>query len=339
MWLNITWFVLYVVIIGGYVILDGFDLGVGMLSPFLAKGDTEKRVFLNAIGPVWDGNEVWLVLGGGALFAAFPLVYASLFSGFYLAMMLVLLVLILRTIAIEFRSKRESQRWRTTWDWFFSGSSLGITLLLGVALGNVIRGVALDQQGNMDISLVDLLNPYSLFVGVTAVAMLSLHGSIFLAMKVEGDLLDRVKAAIPRLGTTFFVLMTALIGWTLLANSEVTHNYRDRLWIGIFPALAFVAVIAAWRFVSKGFYLSAFVSSALMIALLLGAVAAGLYPVMLPSSTNRAYDLTITNAASAENTLTVMLVIAVIGIPFVLLYTAGVYYFFRGRVELDEESY
>ena len=339
MWLNITWFVLYVAIIGGYVVLDGFDLGTGMLSPFLAKTDTEKRIFLNAIGPVWDGNEVWLVLGGGALFAAFPLVYASLFSGFYLAMMLVLLVLILRTIAIEFRSKRESQRWRTTWDWFFSGSSLGITLLLGVALGNVIRGVALDQQGNMDISLVDLLNPYSLFVGVTAVAMLSLHGSIFLAMKVEGDLLDRVKAAIPRLGTTFFVLMTALMGWTLLANSEVTHNYRDRLWIGIFPALAFVAVIAAWRFVSKGFYLSAFVSSALMIALLLGAVAAGLYPVMLPSSTNRAYDLTITNAASAENTLTVMLVIAVIGIPFVLLYTAGVYYFFRGRVELDEESY
>jgi cytochrome d ubiquinol oxidase subunit II len=339
MWLNITWFVLYVVIIIGYVILDGFDLGTGMLSPFLAKDDTEKRILLNAIGPVWDGNEVWLVLGGGALFAAFPLVYASLFSGFYLAMMLVLLVLILRTIAIEFRSKRESRRWRTTWDWFFFGSSLGITLLLGVALGNVIRGVALDQQGNMDISLVDLLNPYSLFVGVTAVAMLCLHGSIFLAMKVEGDLLDRVKAAIPRLGTTFFVLMTALIGWTLLANSEVTHNYRDRLWIGIFPVLAFVAVIAAWRFVSKGFYLSAFVSSALTIALLMGAVAAGLYPVMLPSSIDKAYDLTVTNASSADNTLTVMLVMAVIGIPFVLLYTAGVYYFFRGRVVLDEESY
>ena len=208
MWLNITWFVLYVVIIAGYVILDGFDLGVGMLSPFLAKDDTEKRIFLNAIGPVWDGNEVWLVLGGGALFAAFPLVYASLFSGFYLAMMLVLLVLILRTVAIEFRSKRESQRWRSTWDWFFFGSSLGITLLLGVALGNVIRGVPLDQQGNMDISLVDLLNPYSLFVGITAVAMLCLHGSIFLAMKVEGDLLDRVKAAIPRLMAVFFVLMT-----------------------------------------------------------------------------------------------------------------------------------
>ena len=186
MWLNITWFVLYVVIIGGYVILDGFDLGVGMLSPFVAKGDTEKRILLNSIGPVWDGNEVWLVLGGGALFAAFPLVYASLFSGFYLAMMLVLLVLILRTVAIEFRSKRESMRWRTTWDWFFFASSLGITLLLGVALGNVIRGVALDQDGNMDVSLVDLLNPYSLAVGITAISMLCLHGAIFLADEGRG---------------------------------------------------------------------------------------------------------------------------------------------------------
>jgi len=339
MWLNTTWFVLYVLIIGGYVVLDGFDLGVGMLSPFVAKDDHEKRVLLNAIGPVWDGNEVWLVLGGGALFAAFPLVYASLFSGFYLAMMLVLLVLILRTIAIEFRSKRESTLWRATWDWFFFGSSLGITLLLGVALGNVIRGVALDQQGNMDISLIDLLNPYSLMVGIAAVAMLCLHGAIFLSMKVEDDLLVRVKASIPRLMAVFFVLMTALIVWTLATNSEVIDNYRDRVWIAIFPVLAFVAVVAAWRFLRRGYYLSAFVSSALMIALLMGAVAAGLYPVMLPSSIDSAYDLTVHNAASAENTLTVMLVMAIIGIPFVILYTAGVYYFFRGRVELDEESY
>ncbi len=339
MWLNITWFVLYVVIIGGYVILDGFDLGVGMLSPFVAKGDTEKRILLNSIGPVWDGNEVWLVLGGGALFAAFPLVYASLFSGFYLAMMLVLLVLILRTVAIEFRSKRESMRWRTTWDWFFFASSLGITLLLGVALGNVIRGVALDQDGNMDISLVDLLNPYSLAVGITAISMLCLHGAIFLAMKVEDDLLERITGLIPRLMVAFFVLMTGLIVWTLLLNQAVADNYRDRLWIGIFPALAFVAAILAWRFILREYYLSAFAASAGMIALLLGTVAAGLYPVMLPSSIDAAYDLTITNAASAENTLTVMLVMAVIGIPFVLLYTAGVYYFFRGRVRLDEESY
>ena len=339
MWLNTTWFVLYVVIIGGYVILDGFDLGVGMLSPFMARDDTEKRILLNSIGPVWDGNEVWLVLGGGALFAAFPLVYASLFSGFYLAMMLVLLVLILRTVAIEFRSKRESPRWRATWDWFFFGSSLGITVLLGVALGNVIRGVALDKAGNMDISLIDLLNPYSLAVGVTAVVMLSLHGGIFLTQKVEGDLLARITALIPKLMAVFFVLMTGLIAWTLLLDQEIGDNYRSRLWIGVFPLLALVAVLGAWRFIAKQYYLSAFMASATMIALLMGTVAAGLYPVMLPSSINSAYDLTVTNAASAEATLMVMFVIAIIGMPFVLLYTAGVYYFFRGKVALDDESY
>ena len=184
MWLNTVWFVLYVVIIGGYVILDGFDLGIGMLSRVVAKDDHDQRVILNSIGPVWDGNEVWLVLAGGALFAAFPMVYASLFSGFYLAMMLVLLVLILRTVAIEFRSKRDSPRWRSTWDWFFSGSSLGITVLLGVALGNVIRGVPIDEAGNMDVDLIELLNPYSLGLAVTAVVMLCLHGGIFLTLKV-----------------------------------------------------------------------------------------------------------------------------------------------------------
>jgi cytochrome d ubiquinol oxidase subunit II len=339
MWLNTTWFVLYVIIIGGYVILDGFDLGVGMLGPFVAKEDREKRILLNSIGPVWDGNEVWLVLAGGALFAAFPLVYASLFSGFYLAMMLVLLVLILRTVAIEFRSKRESPVWRATWDWFFFASSLGITVLLGVALGNVIRGVAIDQAGNMDVRLIDLLNPYSLALGVTAAVMLSLHGGIFLTQKVEDDLLERIKHLVPRLMVVFFVLMTGLIAWTLTLDQEIATNYRDRLWIGVFPVLALLAALAAWRQIYHQRYLTAFMASATMIALLMGTVAAGLYPVMLPSSINSAYDLTVTNAASAENTLTVMFVIALIGMPFVLLYTAGVYYFFRGKVRLDDESY
>jgi cytochrome d ubiquinol oxidase subunit II len=339
MWLNTTWFVLYVIIIAGYVILDGFDLGVGMLSPFISRNDTDKRILLNSIGPVWDGNEVWLVLGGGALFAAFPLVYASLFSGFYTAMMLVLFVLILRTVAIEFRSKREGARWRAMWDWVFFGSSFGITVLLGVALGNVIQGVALDQDGNMSINLLDMLNPYAIAVGVAAVAMLNLHGAIFLTQKVEGELLDRVTKLIPKLMVAFFTLMTVLMAWTLLLDEKITTNYRDRLWIGIFPFLGLLAVLASWRFISRKQYLSGFVSSACMIALLLATVAAGMYPVLIPSSTNSAYDLTVTNAASASATLTVMLVIAVIGMPFVLLYTAGVYFFFRGKVRLDEESY
>jgi len=339
MWLNTTWFVLYVMIIGGYVVLDGFDLGVGILSPFVARDDRERRIVLNSIGPVWDGNEVWLVLGGGALFAAFPLVYASLFSGFYMAMMLVLLVLITRTVAVEFRSQRDSARWRSTFDWFFFGSSLGITFLLGVALGNVIRGLPIDAQGNMDIDLLELLNPYSLALGVTGVVMLTLHGGIFLTLKTEDAILDRVTHLVPRLMVAFFVLMTLTIGWTLLLDTPITDNYGDRLWIAVFPVLALVAAVTGWRFIVRHQYLQAFLSSAVMIALLMGAVAAGLYPILLHSSTDSANDLTITNAASAEPTLMVMFVIAMIGIPFVLLYTAGVYYFFRGKVVLDEESY
>jgi cytochrome d ubiquinol oxidase subunit II len=339
MWLNTTWFVLYVVVIGGYVILDGFDLGVGILSPFVAHDDRERRVVLNSIGPVWDGNEVWLVLGGGALFAAFPLVYASLFSGFYLAMMLVLLVLIMRTVAVEFRSQRQSRLWRATFDWFFFGSSLGITVLLGVALGNVIRGLPIDAQGNMDIALVDLLNPYSLALGVTAVVMLSLHGGIFLTLKTEDEILERVRRAVPWLMAVFFGLMTLLIAWTLLLDTPITENYGDRLWIAVFPVLGLLAALAGWRWIHDHRYLHAFAASSLMIAFLMAAVAAGLYPVLLHSSTDTAYDLTITNAASAEPTLRVMFVIALIGMPFVLLYTAGVYYFFRGKVVLDDESY
>ena len=339
MWLQTTWYVLYIVIISGYVILDGFDLGVGMLSPFLARSDHDRRILLNSIGPVWDGNEVWLVLGGGALFAAFPLVYASLFSGFYLAMMLVLLVLIMRTVAIEFRSKRPEAWWRSLWDWTFTISSFGITLLLGVALGNVIRGIAIDQQGNMNVDLLELLNPYSIALGLVAVIMLSLHGAIFLTQKTDGALLERVRSAVPRLLIAFFVTMTALIAWTLLRDEQFTQNFKDRPWTVVFPILAFVAITSAWFLVRRGAYLSAFLASATMIALLLGAVACGTYPVMLHSTIDDAYNLTVQNASAADETLTVMFVIAIIGMPFVLLYTAGIYYFFRGRVELDDESY
>ncbi len=339
MWLAHLWFVIYVVIIGGYAILDGFDLGVGILGPLVAKDDREQRILLNSIGPVWDGNEVWLVLGGGALFAAFPLVYASLFSGFYLAMMLVLLVLILRTVAIEFRSKRPGRRWRATWDWFFTFSSLGITVLLGVALGNVIQGVPIDQEGNMTLDLLHLVNPYAIALGITSVVMFALHGGIFLTLKTEGDLLRRVERLVPRLMVAFFVLMTIVIVWTLLLDNPIADRYLDRIWIGAIPLLALVAALTAWRQIARERFLTAFIASATMIGLLLGAVAAGLYPVMLPSSTNSAYDLTVTNASSAEPTLVVMSVMALLGMPFVLAYTAGVYYFFRGKVVLDDESY
>ncbi len=339
MWLNVVWFALFVIIIAGYLIMDGFDLGVGMLHPFLAKNDLERRVSLNSIGPVWDGNEVWLVLGGGALFAAFPHVYASLFSGFYTAMMLILLVLILRTVAIEFRSKRPSSRWRSFWDMLFFGSSLGIALLLGVAFGNIMQGVPLDAAGNIRIPLLSLLNPFALLVGFTSIFMLATHGAIYLSMKTEGEQLGRVKRWIPRLMIAFFVLNTAVVTLTVFTHELIADRYLAQPLFVVFPALALASVLLAGWMVDRAHYFVAFLLSSAMIAGLLFSAAIGLYPNLLISTLDPAYSQTIFNAASEPNTLTVMLVIALIGMPFVLLYTAGVYYIFRGRVQLGPASY
>jgi cytochrome bd ubiquinol oxidase subunit II len=339
MWLNNVWFLIFVVVIAGYLIMDGFDLGVGILHPFVAKDDQERRISLNSIGPVWDGNEVWLVLGGGVLFAAFPMVYASLFSGFYLAMMLVLLVLILRTVAIEFRSKRPSPRWRSTWDWLFFLSSLGIALLLGVAFGNIVQGVQLDASGNIQNTFLSLLNPYALLMGVTTIFMLATHGAIYLSMKTDDELLARVKRWVPRLMLIFFVLNTLLVGATVLLGLPVAARYLAQPWLVVVPGLALFAIVVAWFMVRSNRYFVAFLFSAAMIAGLLFSAAFGIYPNLLISTIDAQYNLTIFNSASQANSLTVMLVIALIGMPFVLLYTAGVYYFFRGKVQLSSQSY
>lgn len=340
--MNVTlsdiWFVLFVVIIGGYLILDGFDMGVGILHLPFAHTDMERRILLNSIGPVWDGNEVWLILGGGVLFAAFPLVYASLFSGFYLAMMAVLLVLILRTVAIEFRSKRPSPRWRAGWDTVFALSSTGLALLLGVAFGNILVGIPLDAQGNISISLLGLLTPVPLIVGVTSVAMFAMHGSLYLSMKTEADLQARVRAWLPRLMAIFFVLNTLLIAALVILHPGILDRYISNPWLIIFPAAALFAIVTAWYLLSKGRAFWAFVASSLMIFLLLVSGALGIFPNLLISTTDQAFNLTIYNAASEDNTLVVMLVIALIGIPFALLYTAGVYYFFRGKVVVDSTA-
>lgn len=339
MWLNVVWYILFVVIIAGYLILDGFDMGVGILHPFVAKTDEERRISLNSIGPIWDGNEVWLVLGGGALFAAFPLVYASLFSGFYIAMLLVLLVLIMRTVAIEFRSKRERPGWRSTWDMVFFASSLGIALLLGVAFGNIMVGVPLDESQNITTSLLDLLSPYALLVGLTTVFMLAMHGGIYLTMKTEGDLQARVRLWIPRLMAIFFILNTIVVFATIFTQEAIANRYREEIWPAILPTLALVALVLAAINLRRGRDFIAFIASSAMIALLLLSAAAGLYPNLLISTIDPSYNLTIFNAASESNTLTVMLVIALIGMPFVLAYTSGVYYIFRGKVKLTPQSY
>jgi cytochrome d ubiquinol oxidase subunit II len=337
--LSDIWFVLFVVIIGGYLILDGFDMGVGILHLPFAHTDQERRVLLNSIGPVWDGNEVWLILGGGVLFAAFPLVYASLFSGFYLAMMAVLLVLILRTVALEFRSKRPSPRWRTGWDVVFALSSAGLALLLGVAFGNVIVGVPLGADGNIRMSLLDLLGPIPLLIGVTTIAMFAMHGSIYLSMKTDEALQARIKAWMPRLMAVFFVLNTLLILAMVVIHPAVTDRYIQQPWLGVFPAAALVAIFAAYGLLRTGHEFWAFVSSSAMILFLLVSGGVGLFPNLLVSSIDPANNLTIYNAASADNTLTVMLIIALIGMPFALLYTAGVYYFFRGKTVVEPTGY
>jgi cytochrome bd ubiquinol oxidase subunit II len=339
MGLNEIWFIVFVIVIAGYLILDGFDMGVGILHLFVAKNDVERRTTLNSIGPVWDGNEVWLILGGGVLFAAFPLAYASLFSGFYLAMMLVLLVMILRTVAIEFRSKRPGATWRSTWDIVFALTSLGLALLLGVAFGNVISGVPIDAQGNMHVTLIDLLTPFALLVGVTTVAMFALHGGIYLTMKTDGDLQARVRRLIPKIMVAFFVLNTLVVIATVLFHQQITAVYLTYIWPVIFPAGALIALVVAWRMLRQGRDFLAFVASGTTIALLIISGGIGMFPNLLISTTNPAFNLTIYNAASAPNTLTVMLIIALIGMPIVLLYTTGVYYFFRGKTQLDTHSY
>jgi cytochrome bd ubiquinol oxidase subunit II len=333
------WFVLFILIVSGYLILDGFDMGVGILHVPLARTDMERRTFLNSIGPVWDGNEVWLVLAGGVLFACFPLVYASLFSGFYLAFMLVLLVMILRTVALEFRSKEQSTRWRSTWDTVFCLASGGLALLLGVAFGNVLSGVPLDANGDIQVSLIDLLTPFALLVGVTTVAMLASHGAIYLVMKTDGELQARIERVLPRLLVTFFVLNTLVVVAMVLFRQDITERYTNDIWPVIFPAAALAALIGAWTFVRRGQTFRAFICSSAMIALLIVSGAVGIYPNLLISTTDPAYNLTVTNAASADNTLTVTLIVAIIGMPFVLLYTAGVYWFFRGKATVDSHGY
>ncbi len=224
------WYALFILIVAGYLILDGFDLGVGILHLPVARTDLERRTFLASIGPVWDGNAVWLVLTGGVLFACFPLAYASLFSGFYLAFMLVLVCLILRAVAIEFRSKEPSSRWRSGWDVVFGCASLGLALLLGIAFGNIVQGVPIDSAGNMDVTFVDLLNPFALLFGVTTVAMFALHGSLYLLLKTSDALHDRVRALVPRLIVLFVVCIVLVDGGLFVDDRQIIQKFTHDIW-------------------------------------------------------------------------------------------------------------
>ena len=332
------WFCLVGLALATYVVLDGFDLGVGILHPFV-QGDHERRLSLNSIGPVWDGNEVWLVTGGGALFAAFPEVYATAFSGFYTAFMLLLTTLIFRAVAIEFRSKQASARWRRTWDAIFSAGSVGAALLMGVAFGNVIVGVPLDADRNITSGFLDLLHLYAVLVGVTTVALFALHGAIYLVLKTEGEMQDRVRGWVRPLTVTFILAYAITTLATLLFHPHMVDRIRHQpAWFLV--AIASVLAIANIpREIFKGREFRAFLSSSATIVLLLALAGIGLFPILLRSAPVPERSLTIYNAASSPQTLGIMLTIAVIGIPVVLTYTTVIYWIFRGKVRLGSHSY
>ncbi|MEO8210758.1 MAG: cytochrome d ubiquinol oxidase subunit II [bacterium] len=336
--LNTIWFILIIIILAGYAILDGFDFGVGILHLF-NKGDEHRRMSVNSIGPLWDGNEVWLVVGGGALFAAFPEVYATVFSGFYNAFIILLMMLIFRGVAIEFRSKSENAKWRKIWDVCFSLGSLGAALLFGIALGNLARGVPLDERKNVAGGFIDMLNPYSVLVGLTAVSLLTLHGAIYLIMKTEGGMRENINKQIKKLIFIFITLYVITTISTFIYQPHLLNVFKENIWLVIIPISSLLLVLNIPREIHLQREFKAFLSSSGTIALLIGLVAIGIFPNLVYSDPNPQNSLNIYNSASTKSTLTTMLIIACIGAPLVISYTIIVYWIFRGKVKLDKHSY
>lgn len=336
--LNTIWFVLIGVLFTGYAMLDGFDLGVGALHLFTKK-DEHRRILLNAIGPVWDGNEVWLVVGGGALFAAFPNVYATVFSGFYFAFILLLVALIFRAVAIEFRSKQPMRWWRQMWDVGFAGGSVLSSFLIGVAMGNIAWGIPLDERGEFAGSFVDLLHPYSILLGVTTVALFAMHGAIYAAMKTEGELHEQLRGWINNTIIFFVVCYAITTMATLLYVPHMAARVRANPWLFSIAVVNMLAIANIPREVTRRRDGRAFVSSCVAMLALMTLFGLEMYPHLILSNPNPERSLTIYNAASSQKTLGIMLIIALIGVPLVLAYTVSIYWIFRGKVKLDRMSY
>ncbi|HLL91158.1 MAG TPA: cytochrome d ubiquinol oxidase subunit II [Tepidisphaeraceae bacterium] len=336
--LCVAWFLLLGVLLAGYAILDGFDLGVGILHPFVPKDDTERRVSLNAIGPVWDGNEVWLVTFGGAMFAMFPYAYASIFSGFYTAFMLLLLCLIFRAVSIEFRGKMKSQGAKRAWDVGFFAGSAGATLLFGVAVGNALRGLAIDAEGTFTGGLFDQLHPYTLLTGALAVALFAMHGAIFLHLKAEGEYHERLRHTMWTTFGLFLVLYLLVTMYTLAEVPRAVANFRAHPWLWVVPVLNVLAIANIPRAIYQDRPKYAFVSSCATILAFVFLLMAALFPNMV-SATDPANDISIYDAASSNKTLVIGLIIVALGMPFVVTYTAIIYWTFRGKVRLDPHSY
>jgi cytochrome d ubiquinol oxidase subunit II len=336
--LNTIWFIFVGVLFTGYAMLDGFDLGIGALHLFTKK-DEERRVLLNAIGPVWDGNEVWLVTGGGALFAAFPNVYATVFSGFYLAFYLLLASLIFRAVAIEFRSKQPMRWWRQTWDIGFSVGSILSALLMGVALGNIAWGIPIDANGEFTGTFLGLLMPYPLLVGVTTVALFMMHGAIYGVMKTEGALHDKLRVWAMRCIIFFVICAATTTMATLLYVPHMANRVRANPWLFSIVLANMLAIANIPREFHHNRDWLAFLSSCGAMITLMLLFGLNLFPNLVYSLPNPENSLNIYNAASSQKTLGIMLVIACIGVPIVIAYTVCIYWIFRGKVKIDRMSY
>ena len=336
--LNLVWFVLLGVLLAGYAMLDGFDLGVGIVH-LGARDDRERRIFMNSIGPLWDGNEVWLVTFGGALFAAFHDVYATVFSAFYLAFFLLLFALIGRAVSMEFRSKFESRTWRTFFDWcFFLASSLA-TLLYGVAVGSTMSGIKVGGDMEYQGTFFDLLGVFPVLVGFFTLAMFAMHGSIYLFLKTEGELQQRVRGWMWNTYWAFVVMFVVVSVYAVAFVPAATENFKQYPWCWSVVVLNILAIAN----IPRGFYHGregqAFVSSCCSIAAFVFLFGVALYPNLVVSTLDSAYNLNIVNSASSQLTLKIMTIIAALGMPCVLAYTAIIYWTFRGKVELGKFSY
>jgi cytochrome bd ubiquinol oxidase subunit II len=333
--LQTLWFCLIAVLWGGYFLLEGFDFGVGMLLPILPRNEQERAVMFGTIGPVWDGNEVWLVVAGGATFAAFPDWYATMFSGFYIALLLVLVFLIVRVLSFEWRSKSESPRWRTVWTWANAVGSLGASLIWGVGLANLLYGVPISSSGDFTGDFGDLFSGYTVVAGLAVVGLFAFHGATFLTIRTTGDLCERAGRAARRLSVVAFLLAAAFLAWTVAV--AVDRNDKE-----VFPpvlpaALGIAAIVGAVCFVFVRRSGLAFAMTALGTVLAVATLFTSLYPRVMVSSSDFASSLTVDNASSAHYTLKVLTVVALVLLPVVLVYQGWAYYVFRRRLGLAAE--
>lgn len=332
--LQILWYILIAILWIGFYFLEGFDFGVGMLLPFLGKKDVERRAIINAVGPTWDGNEVWLLTAGGATFAAFPHWYATMFSGFYLALFLLLVGLIIRGISFEYRSKDSAPKWRNMFDWMIAIGSFLCALLLGTAFANLAKGVPINADKMFTGNLFTLLNPYGLLGGLTTVSIFLLHGANFLSLKLEGELRERANAFAKKLWAAACVLFVSLSIYSYI----IGFYGRGIIDPGITPIASLVVLLVAGYFINRKMEGWAFIMVSLNIVLTQVTFFSMSFPNVMLSSTNPEWSLTVFNASSSQYTLTVMSVVALIFVPIVLGYQIWTYYMFRKRITTDKKT-